>query len=64
VLFLQAAQPTYAVCSEGAGNSYGHPHPETLLALVNAGATVFRTDLNGTITFITDGTTLSVQEER
>ncbi len=47
--FLAAADPDYAVISVGAGNSYGHPTASTLAALSAAGATVYRTDLNGTI---------------
>jgi competence protein ComEC len=64
IIFLQAVKPKYAVCSVGAGNPYGHPHAQTLQNLLNVGATVFRTDLNGTISFSSDGTTLSVEAER
>jgi competence protein ComEC len=64
IIFLQAVKPKYAVCSAGAGNPYGHPHAQTLQNLLNVGATVFRTDLNGTIAFSSDGTTLSAEAER
>ena len=38
--FLQKVSPTYAVISCGEGNSYGHPHPETLKKLNDAGVIV------------------------
>lgn len=46
---LEAVTPEYAVISVGY-NSYGHPAPETLDRLEQAGCTVWRTDLQGTIT--------------
>jgi competence protein ComEC len=39
-----------ALISVGAGNSYGHPRPQTLAALGEAGAAVWRTDLDGDLT--------------
>lgn len=53
--FLAAVQPRYAVISAGRGNSYGHPDPDTLKRLQAVGATVYRTDQQGTITFRTRG---------
>ena len=58
--FLQAVHPVCAVISCGAGNDYGHPHQETLDKLSEAGVTVYRTDLSGTITMLTDGATIRV----
>jgi beta-lactamase superfamily II metal-dependent hydrolase len=52
---LDAAQPKYALISCGEGNSYGHPHEETLSRLAVAGATIYRTDRNGTVLIQTDG---------
>ncbi|WP_322796159.1 DNA internalization-related competence protein ComEC/Rec2 [Tepidiforma sp.] len=46
--FLRQTGARVAVISVGAGNRYGHPHPNTLAAL--EGAAVFRTDLDGRIT--------------
>lgn len=46
---LEAVMPEYAVISVGY-NTYGHPAPETLDRLEQAGCTVWRTDLRGTIT--------------
>ncbi len=50
-VFLQAADPTYAIISVGKDNSYGHPHYETLDTLNNEDITVYRTDTDGNITF-------------
>lgn len=52
--FLQAAMPTDAVISVG-NNAYGHPTLETLQRLAAIGATIWRTDLLGNITLISDG---------
>lgn len=38
------------VLSVGADNSYGHPAAETLARIEDAGAAIYRTDENGTIT--------------
>ncbi|HHY19310.1 MAG TPA: MBL fold metallo-hydrolase, partial [Firmicutes bacterium] len=51
----------YAVFSCGAGNQYGHPHQETLSKLTNAGVKTYRTDTNGTVIFVSDGKTLTIQ---
>ena len=63
-VFLELVSPTTAVISVGAGNDYGHPTKEALDRLAAAGAKVYRTDLNGTVTVTTDGKTLSVTAER
>ncbi len=49
--FLQQVSPKYAVIEVGK-NSYGHPTSETLSRLASVGAKVFRTDLDGTISFL------------
>lgn len=48
---LEAARPKYCVISVGAGNSYGHPSPETLEKLEQLGCQIYRTDLQGDIVF-------------
>lgn len=58
--FLAALRPQYAAISCGAMNDYGHPTAQTLHALSDAGCTVYRTDLDGTVLFATDGTALTV----
>ena len=52
--FLEQVYPKVAVISVGAGNSYGHPHVETLGRLAQVGATVLRTDELGAIKLIFD----------
>ena len=47
---LAAAAPELVLISVGADNAYGHPAEEVLLRLEAAGAQIYRTDLNGTIT--------------
>ncbi|MBI3608568.1 MAG: DNA internalization-related competence protein ComEC/Rec2 [Nitrospirae bacterium] len=58
--FLRAVSPRVAVVSVGANNTYGHPTPEMLAAYKRLGAGVFRTDLDGAETLVTDGTRLDV----
>ncbi len=53
--FLEAVSPEYAVLTCGAGNSYGHPHEEVLLRLSQHKVSVYRSDVNGTVRFISDG---------
>jgi competence protein ComEC len=61
-LFLNAIQPDDAIISVGV-NSYGHPSSETIARLQVAGARIWRTDQNGTILIISDGTTYTLQAE-
>ncbi len=62
--FLSRVSPKVAVISVGTGNSYGHPTAETLSKLQAAGATIYRTDLNGNIVVTTDGSTYSVSTSK
>ena len=57
--FFEAVDPFYAVISCGEGNSYGHPHAETLNTLRTNGVKVYRTDEAGTIVASTDGKSIS-----
>jgi len=47
--FLEAVSPETVVIQVGEGNSFGHPHQETLSALEEIGATVYRNDLDGRV---------------
>jgi len=52
---VTAVKPTFAVISVGSGNSFGLPRRETLGRLAEAGTRVYRTDLDGAVTFYLDG---------
>lgn len=56
--FLNKVNPQFAVISCGKGNTYGHPHAETLERLRNRGISVFRTDEQGSIVATSDGKNL------
>ena len=45
--------------SVGSGNSFGLPRTEVLARLANAGARVYRTDLDGAVSFYLDGHTVT-----
>lgn len=62
--WLQVVKPEYAVISVGEGNEYGHPAQDTLDHLIAASIRVYRTDMNGTVVFETDGTNVRVNLER
>lgn len=59
--FLDAVGARTAVISAGADNSYGHPHRETMQRLREAGMTVYRTDVDGTVVFVSDGTQIQLE---
>jgi competence protein ComEC len=61
VAFLQTVSPKYAVISVGP-NSYGHPTAAILKNLKEAKVTTYRTDLNGTVTAISDGKKISFEK--
>lgn len=52
--FLNEVAPKIAIISCGKGNSYNHPHKDTLIKLKNNNVLFYRTDLNGTIVLESD----------
>jgi len=58
--FLQVAKPECAIYMAGKGNSYGHPHQETIINLCEVCAEIYGTDIHGTIIITTDGATYDV----
>jgi len=59
--FVGFVSPTYATISLGQGNSYGHPHKETLDTLEKFDIKTLRTDQQGTITIESDGKNIEVR---
>ena len=53
--FLEKISPDLAIISVGATNRYGHPTPEVLERLRNLEIKILRTDLNGEIEIVSDG---------
>lgn len=51
-LFLDRITPEYGVVSVGSNNRYGHPTPEVIEKLQIRNIEIFRTDKEGTITFM------------
>ena len=64
--FLAVVSPDVAVISVGKDNEYGHPKQEVLERLKEKVKPehIYRTDLQGTIEFTTDGKRLWVRKER
>lgn len=56
--FLSAVSPDIALISVGADNRYGHPHREVLDRLSSSGADIIRTDTEGTVRLLSDGTNI------
>jgi competence protein ComEC len=56
---LQSVKPSLAVISVGFRNSFGLPKPDVLQRLQDSAVHVYRTDLNGAVTFYLDGHTVT-----
>ncbi|MBV9075684.1 MAG: ComEC/Rec2 family competence protein [Acidobacteria bacterium] len=53
---LSHGKPQFAVISVGRLNRYGHPTAQVLQRISQAGGCIFRTDLEGALSFYLDGT--------
>lgn len=62
--FLDRVQPAVAIISAGLDNPFGHPVAQTLDALTQTGAQIYRTDQNGTVELIADSARLWVRSDR
>lgn len=63
--FLKLVQPESVVMSLGVNNQYGHPHEALLNRLHKQGIkNIYRTDANGTITIVSDGSSYSITTEK
>jgi competence protein ComEC len=49
---VASAKPDFAIISVGSGNSFGLPRNDFLDRMAAAGTRVYRTDLNGAVTFL------------
>ena len=58
--FLAAVQPRFGIISAGEDNPYGHPSPELVERLENAGVRILRTDRDGAVRVLTDGARLEI----
>ncbi len=64
IRFIRTTEPDYAIISVGAGNRYGHPTEKVLSVLDQANVKTYRTDINGSITVISDGKKLTIKTEK
>jgi len=62
-MFLARASPRLAIVSVGR-NGYGHPAPAALQRLARSGAMTMRTDHEGTVSVVTDGSMITVRGKR
>lgn len=53
--FLDATNPKIAIISCGKNNDYGHPHHQTLNELKKRKIQIYRTDVDGSVVFLSDG---------
>jgi competence protein ComEC len=58
--FLAAVQPRIGIISTGEDNPYGHPSPELLERLENAGVRILGTDRDGAVHLVTDGARMEI----
>jgi competence ComEA-like helix-hairpin-helix protein len=62
--WLGLVRPKLAVASLGRGNEFGHPHSETLALLARWRIPLLRTDVDGTVTVVSDGRRWGVSSVR
>lgn len=58
--FIKRVNPSYAIISVGANNSYNHPDTLTLDRLKNYNIKIYRTDVLGTILITTNGSSVDI----
>jgi competence protein ComEC len=58
-IFLGMVGPRFGIFSRGCDNTYGHPAPEVVARFESFGIPTLDTCTDGTITFVSDGTTVS-----
>ena len=60
-LFLKQIKPEYCIFSVGKGNVYGHPSKSVLDLANKYCLSIYRTDEDGSVSFITDGNDLKIK---
>lgn len=58
--FITAVNPSIAIISVGKNNPYGHPTPEIISLLNSLNIKTIRTDINGSIIAISDGSNIKI----
>jgi competence protein ComEC len=61
VTFMERLSPALSIISVGAGNSYGHPAPQTMAALARLQSIIYRTDMSGAIAVVARSHRISVR---
>lgn len=61
---IDVVSPETAVISVGRGNPYGHPHREVIELLKKNNIRTYRTDRDGTVIILSDGSNYSVIREK
>ena len=59
--FITAVNPSVAIISVGKNNPYGHPTPEIISLLNSLNIKTIRTDINGSIIAISDGSNIKIK---
>ena len=62
--FLRAVSPKFAAISCGKNNTYGHPAKKILDKLDEQSIPYRRTDVDGTLKYVSDGVTVSIVKEK
>lgn len=62
--FINKVKPKYVIIMVGNNNQYDHPYQITIDKWINAGAKVYRTDINGNIVVTSDGNSLEINSVR
>ncbi|MBQ8395472.1 MAG: MBL fold metallo-hydrolase, partial [Oscillospiraceae bacterium] len=60
--FLNAVTPDFCVIECG-DNSFNHPNSQVVMRLLEYTENIYRTDIQGTVVFVTDGTDLEFTYE-
>ena len=62
--FIDAVNPEAAIVSVGKNNKFGHPSALVMSSYEDQGVSIYRTDYDGDITFITDGSHYKIKTEK